>query len=335
MNRLLRLYPARWRTRYAQEMSELLEERPMTVTAGVDLIRGAIDAHRHPELTLAAAVGTDGSIQAVEPRSSARDRGVPGASFLGTLAVSLFLTAAASIVLQDRFPHVAWQVPNALAALGAAALGMAILARSRGHWVAFLGGALLVSGVLTLPFGETVMPSVVTTVTGSVVLVIGSVGRRPPRTVGLSCALAASTFAWAYWGDGDLRAGLIVSLAFSAAAGACIALSGSRGRRPVIAGIGFTVAVVALVWTTAVLTSPRILHDGYALWCGTVARATCIEAVDPVAAELRVEHPGISFTDASVEPSGSVWICAHPVDDSALWPCWNEMGELAGGTTRG
>jgi hypothetical protein len=50
MSRLIRLYPAAWRARYAAELVDLLAERPVTLTDRIDLARGAIDAHVHPQL---------------------------------------------------------------------------------------------------------------------------------------------------------------------------------------------------------------------------------------------------------------------------------------------
>jgi hypothetical protein len=47
---LLRLYPRAWRERYAEEMAEILSTQPMSVARGVDLLRGAVDAHWHPEV---------------------------------------------------------------------------------------------------------------------------------------------------------------------------------------------------------------------------------------------------------------------------------------------
>jgi hypothetical protein len=45
---LLRLYPRAWRQRYEIEMLAVLEARPLTLRARVDLLRGALDAHLHP-----------------------------------------------------------------------------------------------------------------------------------------------------------------------------------------------------------------------------------------------------------------------------------------------
>ena len=50
MSRLLRLFPGAWRARYEPEVLELLRERPLGARSRLDLARGALDAHRHPEL---------------------------------------------------------------------------------------------------------------------------------------------------------------------------------------------------------------------------------------------------------------------------------------------
>ncbi len=50
MSRLLRLYPAAWRQRYEAELLRLLHDRPLRLRDSVDVVRGAIDAHLHPEL---------------------------------------------------------------------------------------------------------------------------------------------------------------------------------------------------------------------------------------------------------------------------------------------
>lgn len=44
---LLRLYPARWRTRYGDEFGALLGERPLGPFDVADVLLGAIDAHLH------------------------------------------------------------------------------------------------------------------------------------------------------------------------------------------------------------------------------------------------------------------------------------------------
>ena len=46
---LIRLYPQAWRDRYEAEVLDLLDQRPGSVGASIDLIRGAADAHLHPQ----------------------------------------------------------------------------------------------------------------------------------------------------------------------------------------------------------------------------------------------------------------------------------------------
>jgi hypothetical protein len=50
MSRLVDLYPRTWRQRYGDELLALLAERPPSVRDRLDLVRGALDARRHPQL---------------------------------------------------------------------------------------------------------------------------------------------------------------------------------------------------------------------------------------------------------------------------------------------
>ena len=47
---VLHLYPRPWRARYEDELLELFEQRPLSVTDTVDMVIGAINAHLHPQL---------------------------------------------------------------------------------------------------------------------------------------------------------------------------------------------------------------------------------------------------------------------------------------------
>src|SRR5437773_6136065 len=47
---LVRFYPARWRERDGEEIADLLATEPPSVPRAVDMLRGLIDAHLHPEL---------------------------------------------------------------------------------------------------------------------------------------------------------------------------------------------------------------------------------------------------------------------------------------------
>jgi hypothetical protein len=50
MSVLLSLYPKRWRERYGAEFAGLLAERPASLRDHVDVVRGAFDAHLHPQV---------------------------------------------------------------------------------------------------------------------------------------------------------------------------------------------------------------------------------------------------------------------------------------------
>jgi len=50
MNWLVRLYPRAWSARYGDELDDLVRLRPLGIAGSMDLVRGALDAHRHPEL---------------------------------------------------------------------------------------------------------------------------------------------------------------------------------------------------------------------------------------------------------------------------------------------
>jgi hypothetical protein len=50
MTALLRLYPRAWRERYGDEMVALLESEPTSMLDHLDLMRGALDAHLHPQV---------------------------------------------------------------------------------------------------------------------------------------------------------------------------------------------------------------------------------------------------------------------------------------------
>lgn len=51
MSALVRLYPRLWRERYETEFLALLASRPPSIGDRVDIMRGAVDARLHPELS--------------------------------------------------------------------------------------------------------------------------------------------------------------------------------------------------------------------------------------------------------------------------------------------
>jgi hypothetical protein len=60
---LLRLYPSHWRQRYEEEVGALVDAAPLSVGLVVDLLRGAFEAHAHPELGAPPLLGSTGSGQ--------------------------------------------------------------------------------------------------------------------------------------------------------------------------------------------------------------------------------------------------------------------------------
>jgi hypothetical protein len=62
---LLSLYPETWRDRYGEEMSALLDQTPLTITATLDLLRGALTAHVRPLVSSAPAVRARSTIACV------------------------------------------------------------------------------------------------------------------------------------------------------------------------------------------------------------------------------------------------------------------------------
>jgi hypothetical protein len=50
MSRLVRLYPRAWRDRYEIEFLGLIGDRPPSLVERFDIIRGAVDAHLHPQV---------------------------------------------------------------------------------------------------------------------------------------------------------------------------------------------------------------------------------------------------------------------------------------------
>ena len=60
---LLRLYPSHWRQRYEEEVGALVDAAPLSVGLVVDLLRGAFEAHIHPELGAPSLLGSTGSGQ--------------------------------------------------------------------------------------------------------------------------------------------------------------------------------------------------------------------------------------------------------------------------------
>lgn len=101
MTWLLKLYPPRWRRRYGREVADLIAAQPFSFGAAADLVAGAVDAWRHPELAPPAAPNSEGDVTMIAKlmhlecvghgvHISARDRATSIAVMLGgTLILTL------------------------------------------------------------------------------------------------------------------------------------------------------------------------------------------------------------------------------------------------------
>jgi hypothetical protein len=97
----LRLYPRAWRARYGDELAALLEARSPSLIDRLDLIRGAFDAHLHPEL-IAAEPRAAGPFDAIPPADLKVARRLGLASIVGAVAwVAAWVVAANGPVVYD------------------------------------------------------------------------------------------------------------------------------------------------------------------------------------------------------------------------------------------
>jgi hypothetical protein len=94
---LLRLYPLQWRRRYEEEVGALVDAAPLSVGLVVDLLRGAFEAHLHPELGAPPLLGSSGSGQIpLAPPSANR---LARVAMLTVLIVMLVATGAVGYYL--------------------------------------------------------------------------------------------------------------------------------------------------------------------------------------------------------------------------------------------
>jgi hypothetical protein len=95
---LLSLYPSHWRQRYEEEVGALVDAAPLSVGLVVDLLRGAFEAHIHPELGAPSLLGSTGSGQIPLTPPSPADR-LARIAMLTVLIVMLVATGAVGYYL--------------------------------------------------------------------------------------------------------------------------------------------------------------------------------------------------------------------------------------------
>jgi hypothetical protein len=211
MSRLIRLYPRAWRARYGDELAELVAHRPLGLRGSIDLVRGALDAHRHPELVDGAAALPTGpaavSPQRYEDLRVARRLG-RGAWLGSALWVAGYVIAANGPIVQDTWGSYrdgAAGMPFILAAavlLAAGMLGQLVMLPS-GSRIARIGA---VAAVIAWPVWALAPWNMVFLALGLVGVCVLAVGARLARAWSTGAALAVVAAAV---GSGTL---LLVSL---------------------------------------------------------------------------------------------------------------------------
>lgn len=101
MTRLVRLYPRPWRDRYETEFVDLMSERPQSASAVLDLVRGALDAHLHPQVDVTPmpwthrlpgiAIVTTGILWSAAIALLLADGGYAGDELIGLAAMTVLL----------------------------------------------------------------------------------------------------------------------------------------------------------------------------------------------------------------------------------------------------
>ena len=238
MSRLVHLYPRTWRDRYEAELLDLLEQRPMSLRDAIDLVRGALDAHLHPQ---------------AERESMPWTHRLPG---LAVLATGLFWIAAIATVRDpsgtdaDRF-------------LGLAA--MTVLLGLPGDYLMPFGrriatalgiGALGVILVFSTPWSLSVVVFL-----GVVSLILGGTLTMAAIRAGIG-----ATTRWRLL-IGTLVAPLVVGVVVSMGL-----VDEATGRLAVLVGLPYGLAWVLIGVRLIVRGSPTIIDPPTPLGTGPVAR---------------------------------------------------------------
>jgi hypothetical protein len=215
MNGLVRLYPPVWRERYESEFIELLQARPPTIVERLDIVRGAFDAHLHPQ------VAHRGEI---EPPSPVADDQLQLARRLGFSAVggaALWIVAWVVATLgpvryddQGAYRDGAAAFPFLLAAVGllAGGLGGQFVRLPRNARLARIGAGMALLFLLIWGVQPWLYPAALPMVGGLVILAFGAhrSGAWPAWTsasVALACFIVLAIIAYALLGAVDRMAG--------------------------------------------------------------------------------------------------------------------------------
>lgn len=225
MSRIVRLYPAAWRERYESEFIELLQARPPTVLERLDIVRGAFDAHLHPQVLHA------GEIQPPSPVTEDRLRlarrlgfGAVGGAALWIMA---WVVAAFGPLRYDgdgAYRDGAAAAPFLLGAVALFAGGLAgqLVRLPRSARLARLGAAVALPFLLIWGTQPWLLWAAVPMVGGVVVLALGAQRSQAwptltSATVALACVIVAAIMAYGVITAVDrLDGGLLFTIAAAA-----------------------------------------------------------------------------------------------------------------------
>lgn len=127
MTPLLRLYPRRWRERYAEEVTWLLEQRPTGPLDVLNLLGGALDAHIRER--------AGGRGQAATPAARPGWRSLPPAVLVvmglaATMAAYALLTSVIALAAPDPDRWAGWGPAGLATGAGLTLAGIACACRS-------------------------------------------------------------------------------------------------------------------------------------------------------------------------------------------------------------
>lgn len=215
MSRLVRLYPAAWRERYEPEFVELLATHPPGMRDRVDIMRGAFDAHLHPQVLLRHEMEQPSPVPDGLPRL-ARTLGF-GTILGAALWIVAWVVAAIGPVRYDgdgAYRDGAMAAPFLLGAVGllAGGLGGQLVRLPRNARIARVGAGVALPSLLIWGIQPWLLWAAIPMIGALVVLAIGArhAGVWPAWTsasVGLACLVVVAIMAYGLSTHVDRMAG--------------------------------------------------------------------------------------------------------------------------------
>lgn len=241
MSRLVRLYPPAWRERYKAEFMELLETRPPTSADRIDILRGAFDAHLHPQVLHPRTVQAPAP-SSVEDLRLARRLGF-GTVVGAVLWVSAWVVASLGPIRYDvdgsyRDGAAAFPLLIAAVVLFAGGLAGQFLRLPATARLARTGAAVAIPFILLWGIAPWLFWLVVPALGGIVVLALGGrlSGTWPAwsaAAVALSCAALVGIVGYGLLNQVDRMTGAtLFAMAAAAFVPAWLGIGGTLIRRP-------------------------------------------------------------------------------------------------------